>query len=112
MNKKAKTCLFDILKAMESIEDFIRDTPDFAAYASDLKTQSAVERQLGIIGEAINNFRKRETVFVLTHTRSFVTFRNLLIHAYFQVDNRQVWDTIHNELTPLKQEVEQGLSLP
>ncbi len=112
MNKKAKTSLFDILKAMQAIEDFIRDTPDFSAYANDLKTQSAVERKLGIIGEAINNFQKRETVLVLTHTRNFVTIRNLLIHAYFRVDNRQVWDTIHNDLPALKQEVEQGLKLP
>ena len=112
MNKKAKTSLFDILKAMTAIEKFIQDTPDFSDFSGDLKTQSAVERQLGVIGEAINNFRKRETVLVLTHTRNFVTIRNLPIHAYFQVDNRQVWDTIHNDLPALKQEAEQGLKLP
>ncbi len=112
MNKKAKTCLFDVLKAIEAVDDFLRDVPDFSHYLGDLKTKSAVERQLGIIGEAINNFRKVETVFVLTYARNFINFRNTLIHAYFRVDHAQVWDTVHKELPLLKQEVEQGLNLP
>ena len=111
MNKKAKTCLFDVLKAIEAIDYFLQDIPDFAHYLGDLKTKSAVERQLGIIGEAINNFRKMEKAYVLTNTRNFINFRNALIHAYFSIDQAQVWDTIHKELPLLKQEVEQGLKL-
>ena len=112
MNKKAKTCLFDIRKAIQAIESFLQDVPDFAHYIADLKTRSAIERRLGIIGEAINNFRKAETVFVLTDARDFVDFRNSLIHAYFRVDDAAVWKILHDRLPPLKQEVEQGLKLP
>ena len=54
MKVKAKKYLSDILQAINLIEDFISDVPTFEEYIPDLKTQSAVERQLGIIGEAVN----------------------------------------------------------
>jgi uncharacterized protein with HEPN domain len=47
--------------AIELIEEFIADVSDFSAYENDRKTQSAVERQLAIIGEALNHFRKVES---------------------------------------------------
>jgi len=56
MMEKGKKYLSDILRAIELIEGFTESVADFEAYTSDLKTQSAVERQLGIIGEAVNNF--------------------------------------------------------
>jgi uncharacterized protein with HEPN domain len=40
--------------AIELIEEFIVDDKDFTLYDQDRKTQSAVERQLAIIGEALN----------------------------------------------------------
>jgi uncharacterized protein with HEPN domain len=50
MTEKAKKYLSDILYAIDLIEVFVKDTPTFEDYISDLKTQSAVERQLSIIG--------------------------------------------------------------
>jgi len=46
--------LSDILIAIDLIEDFMSDVVDFNSYEKDTKTQSAVERQLMIIGEASN----------------------------------------------------------
>jgi uncharacterized protein with HEPN domain len=46
--------------AIDLIEEFILGF-DFTAYDKDRKTQSAVERQLAIIGEALSQFRKIET---------------------------------------------------
>lgn len=42
------------------IEKFTEDITDFNLYQNDLKTQSAVERQLVIIGEALNKLNKIE----------------------------------------------------
>lgn len=50
MTEKSRKYLFDILLAIELIEDFTSDVNDFDQYDSDRKTQSAVERQLTIIG--------------------------------------------------------------
>lgn len=60
MTDRSKKYLSDILMAIDLIEKFTVDITDFNSYQSDLKTQSAVERQLAIIGEALN--RKRENL--------------------------------------------------
>jgi uncharacterized protein with HEPN domain len=44
--------LSDILMAIKLIEDFTKEIEDYKAYDQDRKTQSAVERQLAVIGEA------------------------------------------------------------
>ena len=54
MTDKSKKYLSDILIAIDLIEKFTVDISDFYIYQKDLKTQSAVERQLAIIGEALN----------------------------------------------------------
>ncbi len=56
MTEKGLKYLSDIKQAIDLIEDFTKSINDFNAYDSDLKTQSAVERQLSIIGEAVNKF--------------------------------------------------------
>jgi uncharacterized protein with HEPN domain len=74
-----------------------------------LKTKSAVERQLSIIGEAVNRFRKEDDSFVLSNTRQIVDFRNWIIHAYANIDDAIVWVILKNHLPRLKEEVEAGL---
>jgi uncharacterized protein with HEPN domain len=44
--------------AIDRIEEFTATVTDFIAYERDLKTQSAVERQLVIIGEALNKLKQ------------------------------------------------------
>ena len=56
MTEKGIKYLSDIHTALILIEEFTKSTTDFNDYCLDLKTQSAVERQLGIIGEAVNKF--------------------------------------------------------
>jgi len=110
MNGKGLKYLSDILLAIELIEGFIQGIDSYADYQKDQKTKSAVERQLGIIGEAVNQFRKVEAVFELSHTRQVVTFRNRLIHAYDSVDDSIVWAIVKNHLPALKSEAESGLA--
>ncbi len=112
MNKLAKKCLSDILHSITLIEEFVKDTPDFADYQADEKTKNAVERRLTVIGEAVNNFRQEEPIFMLSKARQIVKFRNRLIHAYFSMDDTTVWAIVKNELPGLKLEVEQGLQIP
>ena len=56
MTDQRKKYLSDINSALELIEDFVKNINSFTDYNNDIKTQSAVERQLGIIGEAVNKF--------------------------------------------------------
>ena len=48
----------DILISIELVESFIKDVNSYDQYTSDLKTKSAIERQLGIIGEAVNKYMR------------------------------------------------------
>lgn len=98
--------LSDILRAIELIELFVSDTSSFEDYQSDTKTQSAVERQLGIIGEAVNKYNQYCPDDKLDHTRQIVGLRNRIIHAYDSIDDSIVWVIVNRYLTPLKKEVE------
>ncbi len=111
MTEKGKKYLSDILQAIELIEAFSLETSSFSAYQSDLKTKSAIERQLGIIGEAVNKFSKEIEDFELTHARLIVDFRNRLIHNYDNLDDSIIWAILKNHLPVLKSEVEDGLNL-
>ena len=78
MTEKSKKYLSDILMAIELIEEFIVDDKDFNLYDRDRKTQSAVERQLAIIGEALNQFKKLEPEIKIENDKQIISFRNRL----------------------------------
>ena len=105
MTDQYKKFLSDILRAIELIESFSSDIKDFESYLADLKTQSAVERQLGIIGEAVNRLEKLYPGYPLTNAHKIVGFRNRLIHAYDAIDASMIWVIIKNYLGPLKIEI-------
>lgn len=104
MTESGKKYLSDILQAIELIENFTSGV-SYSEYTSDLKTQSAVERQLGIIGEAVNKFDKLFPTHQLFNTRQIIGFRNRLIHAYDVIDSSIIWAILKNHLTPLREEV-------
>lgn len=56
MTDRSRKYLSDILQAILLIKDFTEGVTDFSTYQTDLKTKSAVERQLGIIGDAVNSY--------------------------------------------------------
>lgn len=87
MTEKSKKYLSDILMAIDLIEKFTVDITNFKIYQNDLKTQSAVERQLGIIGEALNKLKKIEPDLEIENAKQIIGFRNRLIHAYDSIDN-------------------------
>jgi uncharacterized protein with HEPN domain len=91
--------------AIELIEEFIVDDKDFTLYDNDRKTQSAVERQLAIIGEALNQFKKLEPEVKIENDKQIISFRNRLVHAYDSLDNSMIWVIISRHLTPLKIEI-------
>lgn len=109
MTDRAKKYLVDILQAIDLIERFIGDVDDFYVYQKDLKSKSAIERQLGIIGEAVNQFLKVESDIHLANARLIVDFRNRLIHSYDNVDDAIVWAIIKRHIPTLKTEVTEAL---
>jgi uncharacterized protein with HEPN domain len=105
MTDQGRKYLSDILLAIELIESFTSVISAYSEYKDDFKTQSAVERQLGIIGEAINKFEKLFPEINLDNARKIVGLRNRLIHTYDSIDSSIIWAIIKNHLSPLKREV-------
>ena len=84
----------------------------FAEYAQDEKTQAAVERHFGIIGEAMVKLERQfpETAASIFGSGEIIGMRNILIHRFYDVDSRVVWNTILDDLPLLRAEVRQLLN--
>ena len=88
-----RVLLADVEQAGEAIERFTEGM-DQAAYASDFRTQAAVERKFEIVGEALNilSTSNPEIAERVPRIRKVIDFRNLLIHGYSRVIPERVWD--------------------
>ena len=84
----------------------------FADYAQDAKTQAAVERHFGIIGEALVQLERQspETAAGISGRREIIGMRIVLTHRFYDVDAHVVWETAINGLPLLRAEVRQLLN--
>jgi uncharacterized protein with HEPN domain len=105
MTEMEKKFLSDISNSIELIESFTKDLNSFAEYQKDLKTKGAVERHLGIIGEAVNKFLKESETNGLKNASQIISLRNRLIHSYDNIDDSIIWSIITRHLKPLKDEI-------
>lgn len=106
MDIEIKTWLYDILNAINEIESFFSDRPkSFEAYKSDLRTRRAVERNIEIIGEALNRVLTKDSLFQLSNSRKIVDTRNRIIHGYDSVSDDIIWSIVINHLPILNAEV-------
>lgn len=78
---------------------------DFKWYAESLTVKRAVERELSIIGEAVNRVLKEDKNIGLSRAKEIIAFRNRVIHSYDAVDDNLVWKIIMHDLPVLHREV-------
>ena len=63
MDNEIKAWLYDILNAIMEIDSFFIDIPkEFSTYKDELRTRSAIERNIEIIGEALSRIITKEEV--------------------------------------------------
>lgn len=111
MDNDIKAWLYDILNAIMEIESFFTDqTKQFASYQADLRTKRAVERNVEIIGEAMNRILKRDETIKITNSRKLVDVRNRIIHGYDSVSDDIIWGIVIRHLPILQAEVEKLLN--
>jgi len=74
----------------------------FDQFRCDRKTTNATVRSLEIIGEAASkvsrSFQRRHAAI---SWQDVIAMRNVLAHAYFEVDHEIVWKTVQGDLPPL-----------
>lgn len=107
MDVEVKAWLYDILNAINEIEGFFVNTPkEFQYYQSDLRTKRAVERNIEIIGEAMNRILKKSNSIQISNARKLVDVRNRIIHGYDSVSDEVIWGILIRHLPLLQDEVE------
>jgi len=93
--------LWDMLQAAERVQDFLKNK-NFDDFLTDDLLRAAVERNLGIIGEAA---RRISEEFKLEHPeipwRQIIAQRNVLIHEYNDIDYREIWQVVSFHLPRL-----------
>jgi len=111
MDKEIQVWLFDILNSILEIESFVDfEETNFQDYSSDVKTKRAVERNLEIIGEAVNRISKKDENLEITNKSKIISVRNRIIHGYDQVSDELIWSIITQYLPVLEKEVRQYLN--
>ena len=105
MRLEAKKCLYDIQQTADLLTQFTAGKR-FSDYRREPMLRLAVERGLTIIGEALSKFAKLDVGLAsrISEHRSIIAFRNILVHAYAEVDDRIVWDIVETELPVLRRE--------
>ena len=105
MQEEIHTWLTDISRAIEEIESFLPEKRDFFDFQNDLKTKRAIERNLEIIGEAINRILKEDSSIQISDSRKIVDTRNRIIHGYDTVSDEIIWGIVNKSLPVLAREV-------
>jgi len=102
--------LYDIRLACEALVEFTRNR-SLEDYEADLLLRSGVERQLEIIGEALNQALKIDPTLTeeITGIREIINLRNVIIHGYATIENETIWGILQNDLPALHEQVQKLL---
>ncbi len=107
MERAVNKALEDILSAILEIESFFETRPmRYDVYLSDVCLRRAVERNITIIGEAMNRLLKLAPDIEITSARRIVDTRNYVIHGYDSVTDDIMWGIVVRHLPLLKAEVQ------
>jgi uncharacterized protein with HEPN domain len=105
MENEINTWLEDINQAIEEIFLFLPEKRNYDEFKKDLKGKRAIERNLEIIGEAVNRILKSDPNFPISNARKIVDTRNRISHGYDTVSDDIVWAIIVRDLDKLKLEI-------
>lgn len=107
MQLEARKYLYDIQQAAGLLDEFVTGKT-FADYQRDAMLRAAVERKFEIIGEAMTQLAKvdKSVATQITEYQRIISFRNILIHEYADVDDKLVWDVVETNLPTLVREVD------
>lgn len=112
MDRKLKKYLSDILSSILEIESFMVDRPkEYATFCNDTLFRRGVERNIEIMGEAMNQALKINPTLPVTSARKIVDTRNFVIHAYDSLRPDILWAIVINHMPLLKKEVEYLLNV-
>lgn len=108
MDKEIKILkfLYDVNSSIKSIDIHLAQQRNYNLYITNLTVQRAVERELEIIGEAINNILKLDSSIDISYARLIIDLRNKIIHSYDNINNDVIWKIIIKDVPVLQEEID------
>jgi len=106
MKPEINIWLEDIHRSIDEIFDFLPSGQNYFDFEKDLKTRKAVERNIEIIGEALNRILKVDSDIAISDSRKIVDTRNRIIHGYDSVTADILWLIVKKSLPVLLKEVD------
>jgi len=106
MKPEIKKHLYDVNVSINSIFEYLGNKQDFKEYLNNKLLRRAIEREIEIIGEAINRILKQYPDLKIENARRIVDTRNWVIHGYDKVDDVIVWGIVVNHLPKLQKEIQ------
>jgi uncharacterized protein with HEPN domain len=104
MSRDSSVWLADIVEACVRIEQYVAGMNE-EAFRADRKTVDAVVRNLEVIGEAVKQLPDAvRDLSPQIEWRRIAGLRDILIHAYFGVDEVIVWDIVQTKVPALAAE--------
>ncbi len=112
MQLETKKYLHDIQKAAQLIKQFSHGKT-FTDYQTDPLLRSGIERQFEIIGEALRQLANKDSDSAekISEYQQIISFRNILIHGYADIDDKLVWSILQVKLPILMREVDEMISI-
>jgi uncharacterized protein with HEPN domain len=102
MKKEYQDYVEDIMSSISKIEQFVEGMT-FEDFSEDDKTVFAVIRALEVIGEAAKNIPPpMKNKYSQIPWREISGMRDKLIHEYFGVNIKVVWDTVKSDIPAIK----------
>lgn len=93
--------------AIDDIESYFENEPrTYYNYQKNSLLKRAVERNLEIIGEAINRILKEDPDFPVENARRIIGLRNQIIHGYDSISDENIWGIITGYLPRLKSDID------
>ena len=107
MDESIKKYLEDILQAISEIEMAEeRFGRQYEIFENDVIFRKFVERNIEILGEAMNRILKIQPDIEITSSRKIVDTRNYVIHAYDSLKPDILWAIVINHIPRLKCDIQ------
>jgi len=113
MDERIEKWLVDIKQSISEIEQYFEGhEKNFHAYRQNMILKRAIERNLEIIGEAVNRILQRDISYEskIRSAKGIVGLRNQIIHAYDSISDENIWAILINHLPKLSEDINRLLA--